>query len=89
MNHREEGAANKTLLWIVLAVVVLVIIAYATGFFATDVEGDVEMPDVDVSTEGGSLPDVDSDVGDIDVGTEETTVEVPTVDVEEAQPDEE
>ncbi len=43
-------------------------------------EGD--MPDIDV--EGGNLPEYDVDAPDVDVGTETTTVEVPTMDVEEA-----
>lgn len=47
-----------------------------------DVSGDVELPDVDVAVEGGELPNVDAKVGDIDVGSEEVTVTVPTIDVE-------
>jgi len=43
-------------------------------------EGD--MPEVDV--EGGALPEYDVDAADVDVGTETQTVEVPTIDVEEA-----
>ena len=41
-------------------------------------EGD--MPEV----EGGALPEYDVDAADVDVGTETQTVEVPTIDVEEA-----
>ena len=85
----SKGAGNKTLLWVVVVIVLLVIIAYATGFFDTDVEGDLAAPDVDVSVEGGELPDVSSDVGEIDVDTEEVTVETPTLDVDAADADEE
>ncbi|MCJ7421808.1 hypothetical protein [Sphingomicrobium astaxanthinifaciens] len=85
----SNGEGKKTLLWVVLAIVLLVVIGYATGFFATDVEGELEAPSVDLDVEGGELPDIDSDVGDIDVGTEEVTVETPTIEVEEAVPDEE
>ncbi len=41
-------------------------------------EGD--MPEVNV--EGGNLPEFDVETADVDVGTETTTVEVPTVDVD-------
>ncbi|MGH7201122.1 MAG: hypothetical protein ACREJB_10990 [Planctomycetaceae bacterium] len=59
----------------------------------TDVEGEVELPEVDVS--GGQLPDVDTDVEgevelpevdvappDVDVDTEEKTITVPDIDVD-------
>jgi hypothetical protein len=45
-----------------------------------------EMPDVDVDTEGGNLPEYDVEGPDVDVGTEEKTIEVPDVDV--TMPDE-
>lgn len=41
-----------------------------------------EMPDVDVSVEGGNLPKYDVDGPDIDVGTKEATATVPDVDVD-------
>lgn len=40
-----------------------------------------EMPDVDVNAEGGQLPEYDVDAADVDVKTEERTIEVPDVDV--------
>lgn len=58
--------------------------AAALGLAACDVaqteEG--EMPEVNV--EGGNLPEYDVDVADVKIGTEERTVEVPTIDIEEA-----
>lgn len=45
-----------------------------------------EMPDVDVSAESGDMPEYDVDTADVDVETEEKTVEVPVVDVD--MPDE-
>lgn len=39
-----------------------------------------EAPEIDV--QGGELPSYDVETGDVDVGTEERTVQVPTVDVE-------
>lgn len=51
---------------------------------ACDVEQteEGEMPDVDVSVEEGNLPEYEVDGPDVEVGTKETTVEVPVVDVE-------
>ena len=46
-----------------------------------DTKGNVQTPDVDVNVSGGALPDVDVTGPDVDVGTENRTVEVPTVDV--------
>ncbi len=56
----------------------------AMGLAACDVEKteDGEMPEVNV--EGGNLPEYDVDAPDVEVGMEEQTVEVPTIDVEEA-----
>lgn len=46
-----------------------------------------EAPDVDISVDEGELPEYEVETGDVEVGTEEKTIEVPTVDVE--MPDEE
>ena len=56
----------------------------ALGVAACDVDQteEGEMPDVDV--EGGNMPEYDVDTADVDVTTEERTVDVPVVDVEEA-----
>ena len=62
----------------------------ALGTFALALSGcDVEqtqegeLPEVDV--QGGQAPEYDVDTADVDVGTEERVVEVPTVDVEEPE----
>ena len=47
-----------------------------------DTKGKVEAPDVDVNASGGELPDVDVTGPDVNVGTENKTVQVPTVDVD-------
>ncbi|MGB5777453.1 hypothetical protein [Allopontixanthobacter sediminis] len=54
------------------------------GLAACDVDQteEGEMPEVNV--EGGNMPEYDVDTADVEVGTEERTVEVPTIDVEEA-----
>lgn len=68
----------RGLLILVAVVVVLGIVAVATGFInLSGREG--EMPKVAV--EGGQLPAVNADVGSVDVGTTSTTVDVPKVEV--------
>ncbi|MEM7665308.1 MAG: hypothetical protein AAF250_05585 [Pseudomonadota bacterium] len=59
-----------------------VLAATATlGLAACDVDQteETELPDVEV--EGGNMPEFDVETADVDVGTEEMTVEVPDVDV--------
>ena len=46
-----------------------------------DVKDEGELPDVDIQADPGELPDVDVRGPDVDVGTEETQVEVPDVEV--------
>jgi hypothetical protein len=41
-----------------------------------------ELPDVDVNATGGELPEYNVEGPDVDVGTENQVVEVPTVDVD-------
>ena len=77
----ESNGGSKTLLWVILAAVALIVILFATGVIDMSSEGG-ELPDVEV--DGGELPDVDADVADVDVGTDEVTVEVPDVDVDAA-----
>lgn len=64
------------------AIIVVALVAF--GFYMVDVDQTEEarLPDVDVSVEGGNLPEFDAEVGDIDVGQEEVTVTVPTIDIE-------
>ncbi|HUO84813.1 MAG TPA: hypothetical protein VM534_06825 [Thermoanaerobaculia bacterium] len=57
----------------ILAVMLLVV-----GLIGCEVEQteEGEMPNIEV--EGGKLPEYDVDVPDVDIGTQTTTVEVPT-----------
>ncbi len=61
-----------------------VAIAGAAGIYMVDIDQTEEarLPDVEVTVEGGNLPEFDAEIGDIDIGTEEITVTVPTVDVQ-------
>lgn len=53
----------------------------AIGLAACDVDQtqEGELPDVEVT--GGQMPEYDVETADVDVGTEEKTVEVPDVDI--------
>ena len=64
------------------AIVIALLVAFGIYFVDVDQTQEGELPDVDVSVEGGQLPEADAEVGDIDVGTEEVEVEVPTVDIQ-------
>ncbi|MEW9854907.1 hypothetical protein [Novosphingobium sp. M1R2S20] len=90
VDHRPDGGRSKRgILIAVLVVVLLLIIAWMAGLFDVDTQGELAAPEVDMSVQGGALPEVDADVADINVGTETQTVEVPTVDVNAAEADEE
>ena len=66
----------RAIVTILAIIVVIGIIAVATGF--VDLHGDAgKAPTVSVS--GGQAPRVSADVGRIDVGTKTSTVEVPKV----------
>jgi hypothetical protein len=74
----------RPLLTIVAVIVLLLIVGVATGFInLTGRGGDVP----EVKVEGGALPSVDADVGDVDVGTKNETIQVPTLDVDTAKTD--
>lgn len=63
-------------------IVVIALFAFGVFFFDVDQTESASLPDVDVSVEGGNMPEFDVEAGDVDVGTETVTVEVPTIDVE-------
>ena len=57
--------------------------ASCLGLAACDVDKtkDGKLPDVDINTSGGQLPEYNVTTPDVKVGTENKTIEVPTVDV--------
>ena len=59
------------------------------GLAACDVDQtkEGELPEVEVNATGGELPEFDVDAPTVNVGTENKTIEVPTVDVEAAKDD--
>ncbi len=79
--HREDddngkGAAG----WIIGGLALLALGAAAIYLTDVDLTQTAELPEV--SVEGGQMPAVDVDVADVDFGTEEVTVEVPTMDID-------
>ena len=65
------------------------LLAGCFGMAACDVDQtqEAEMPEVEVNTTGGQLPEYDVDAPTVNVGTENKTVEVPTVDVDAPKDD--
>lgn len=67
---------------VIAAIVAAAAIAFGVFMVDIDMTEEAALPDVDVSVEGGNLPEFDADVGDVEVGSKEVTVTVPTVDIE-------
>lgn len=70
---------TTTILLVIVGIVAVVVLAWAAGLFNVRTEGSLRAPDVTVS--GGNVPDVNVDTADIDVGTKQEEVTVPTIDV--------
>lgn len=75
----NRSGSGRVILVVVLVALVLLAIAWAAGLFQVNTDGQLKAPEVNV--EGGSVPDVNVETADIDVGTKTETIEVPTVDV--------
>ncbi|MCE8548481.1 hypothetical protein KBY25_21945 [Ruegeria pomeroyi] len=71
----------KPAVFIAAAVIVVLLIF---GIYMIDIEQTQEtrLPDVDVTVEGGQLPEFDAEVGEIETGTKEVTVTVPTINIQ-------
>lgn len=59
------------------------------GLAACDVDQtkEAELPEVEVNASGGQMPEFDVDAATVNVGTENKTIEVPTVDVDAPKDD--
>lgn len=64
------------------AIAAVLIVAFGFFFFDVDQTEEARLPDVDVAVEGGNMPEFDVEAGDVEVGSEEVTLNVPTVDVQ-------
>ena len=67
---------------IIAAIVAVIAIAFGVYMIDIDQTEEGSLPDVDVSMEGGNMPEFDAEVGEIETGTEEVTLEVPTIDIQ-------
>lgn len=61
---------------------IVAVAALAFGIYMVDIEQTEEtiLPKIDVTVEGGNAPEFDAQIGDIETGTEEVTISVPTID---------
>lgn len=66
--------------WMSFILLLALLTVFATGCRVRQTE-EGELPDVDVSAEGGKIPEYDVDAADVDVKTEKREVTVPDVDV--------
>lgn len=73
--------------WMSFILLLALLTVFVTGCRVRQTE-EGDLPDVDVSAEGGKLPEYDVDAADVDVKTEKREVEVPT-DVDVNMPGEE
>lgn len=71
--------------WLVALLVVVALVVAAFAFGLIDLDADAgKIPDVNVTTSGGEAPSVDASVADVNVGSKEETITVPTIDVDKA-----
>ena len=63
---------------------VMIVASSCLALAACDVDQtkEAELPDVDVNASGGQLPEYNVQGPEVNVGTENKTVQVPTVDVD-------
>ena len=67
--------------WKVFVMLMALLVVLATGACRVRQTEEGKLPDVDVSAEGGKMPEYDVDAPDVDVKMEKREVKVPNVDV--------
>ena len=69
--------------WTTFGIVIAALLVLG-GVYMIDVDQTQEarLPDVDVSVEGGQLPEFDAEVGSVEITEEKVDVTVPNVDVD-------
>ena len=72
---------SRTILIILAIAALVLLVLFATGFLNVNQTREAELPNVDVTAEGGQTPAFDVDSKEVVVGTTETNVSVPEVDV--------
>ena len=78
-NEKIRETVMRTLLALLGIIVIILVVLMALGFINIDQTREGSLPSV--SVQGGQAPAFQADVGSVDVGTENKTVQVPTVDV--------
>ncbi len=71
---------SKNQSWTAFILLMALLSVLATGCRVRQTE-EGKMPDVDVSAEGGKVPEYDVDAADVDVKSEKREVTVPDIDV--------
>ena len=79
----------RAVIFILIVAVILVVAAFATGFLNIDLIRGGKAPEVTatangVTAKGGQAPAFEVETGSVKVGTKETIVKVPTVEVQKA-----
>jgi preprotein translocase subunit SecF len=82
----KRSSTGKVIGLILLAILIVVGILFATGFWSADVKGG-SLPKVNVSAKGGDMPDVDVHSKEVVVGTSKQTVTVPKVETKKTTVD--
>ncbi|EDZ44731.1 hypothetical protein [Leisingera daeponensis] len=73
--------------YIFAAIAGILVLVFAVYMIDIDQTQETRLPDVDVNVEGGQLPEFEAEVGDIETGTKDVTVTVPTVDIQSPEED--
>ena len=72
---------SRTVLILLAIAALVLLVLFATGILDMNQTKEAKLPDVDVSASGGQAPAFDVDAKEVVVGTTETNVSVPDVDV--------
>ncbi len=84
----ERRSSAGMIIGVVVALAVIVVaFLFLTGFWSADVKKSGSLPDVHVSADGGSLPEVAMHSKEVVVGTKATKVTVPKVETTQATVD--
>lgn len=78
---RKVHIMSKTSGIIISAIAVVAVVAAAVYFVDVDQTKEARLPDVNVDVQEGQMPEYDIQTGSISVGSAETEVTVPDVDV--------
>lgn len=72
---------------VIAAVIAVVAIGFGVYMVNIDQTEEGSLPNVELSVEGGNLPELEAEVGDIETGTRDVTIEVPTLDIQSPEED--